>query len=117
MVHQYRTDTAMPGPVPDFIIAYTCKMESYSNNHIPEIIPLQRFRSPFLTVPHVCDNVLVEFRLMAYEKNAAFVSLERSLKLILGVNVKVVGRLVEKQKISLMVDKLAQTNLCLLAAA
>ena len=80
-------------------------------------IPLQRFRSPFLTVPHVCDNVLVEFRLMAYEKNAAFVSLERSLKLILGVNVKVVGRLVEKQKSSLMAVKLSQTNLSLFATA
>ena len=81
------------------------------------IIPLQRFRSPFFTVPYVCCNVLVEFRLMAYEKDAALVSLKSSLKLILGVYVKVVSRLVKKQKISLMVDKLSQTHLCLLTTA
>lgn len=36
MVHQYRADTAMPGPVPDFIIAYIILQNNKLNSRMEE---------------------------------------------------------------------------------
>ena len=72
---------------------------------------------PGLTVPHVTHDIIVEFRFVAYEKYASAILLKRTLKLFLGIHIKMVGRLVKYQYICLFVDQLAKPYLCLLSAA
>jgi hypothetical protein len=41
---------------------------------------------------------------MADEKNAAFISLQGALQLILGIDVKVIGRLIEHEQVRFFVN-------------
>ncbi len=69
-----------------------------------------------LEVPDVAHEVLIEVGLVADHQNRAAVSLQGALQLSLGVNVKVIRRLVEEQQVGRAVDQLAEPDLGLLAA-
>ena len=73
--------------------------------------------SPFRTVPHIRCQSLIKFRLVADHQDAAFLILQSTFQLLLGVCVKMVGGLVQKQDVGVAVNELTKPYLCLFAAA
>ena len=71
-------------------------------------------RRPLLAVPDFCHDILIEFRFVADQKDAALVFLQGVLQFSLGINVQMVCRLVEQENICFGIHDLAQTYLCLL---
>ena len=58
-------------------------------------------------VPHVGGYVFIKFRFVAYHEDAALIGGQGTFQFILGIYVKVVGRLIQKQDIGFPVDQLA----------
>ena len=50
-------------------------------------------------------KAFIEFRLMADQKNISFVGLQGAGQLVLGIDIQMVGRLVQQQDIGLAVDQ------------
>lgn len=72
---------------------------------------------PRFTVPGLGHDIAVKFRFVRDEQDAALVFLERTLQLVLGIDIEMVGRLVQHEQVRLVVDQLAQPHLGLLSAA
>ncbi|MNP81931.1 hypothetical protein D3C76_1804220 [compost metagenome] len=52
---------------------------------------------------------------MGNQKNTAFVSLERTFQLFLGINVQMVRRLIEHKQVGFIIDQLTETDFGFLA--
>ncbi|MNP14097.1 Inner membrane transport protein YnfM [compost metagenome] len=75
------------------------------------------FGCPRFTVPCICHYVTVKFRFMRDQQNTTLISFKRTFQLILGINIKMVGRFVKHKQIRITVNQLAQTYLGFFATA
>ena len=70
-----------------------------------DISRLLTAQAEFAAVYHAGGKALVKFRLMADQKDAAFVCLQGTGQLLLGVHIQMVSRLIQKQNIGLAVEQ------------
>ena len=68
---------------------------------------LYKAGGPLGAVPDIGSQTIVKFRLMADHEDAALIGGQGTFQFILGIYVKVVGRLIQKQDIGFPVDQLA----------
>lgn len=79
-------------------------------------IASEHLRRPLGAVPFLCNNILIEVRLMADHEDAALVFFKGALQLFFGVHIEVVGGLVEDQEVGGAAHQFAEADFGLLAA-
>ena len=71
--------------------------------------------SQLVKIPNLVHPAFIEIRLVADHENAALVFFQSSLKLLLGIYIQMVGRLVQHQNIIFSVHEEAKSDLSLLS--